>query len=251
MSPVLKLQNVWKSYRSREPGERGFLLKVPELSLTPSSVNVFVGESGCGKSTLLDVLGLISTADHADAFSLETGDGNILQVKKASEAKLSFWRSKYVGYVLQNGGLLRFMKVKDHVYFRMNLAGRGMTRDQLDSMVQKLHISSQWNKWPHELSIGQRQRVAIALSLAYFPSLVLADEPTGALDPCTAREIAHLLVENARESGAVTIVVSHDRSLFSEFADRAFTFDVEERENEILSVVKEISIEELRNGHFR
>lgn len=244
MPASLQVVDFKKTYRCRQAGEKDFTLVIPSLELHERSVNLFVGESGCGKSTLLDALGLISRADEAGVFRFRRAGGEALEPCSEREGLLSLWRRKHIGYVLQTGGLLRFMTVRDNLLFRLSLAGVSLTTEEknsrVESLADELGIVMQLQKWPEELSIGQRQRVAIASALIHDPEFVLADEPTGALDSISAGKVMTLLLEHARQRGAITLIVSHDKELFYSMADRRWTFRLAETEKEILSTVEEI-----------
>lgn len=223
--PVIQLHQVRKHYGSGE-GENSFTLLVPSLSLEMGSVNVIHGASGCGKSTLMDILGLISPPSSGE-FYLSLKDGQNIPVHQAAESILSSIRRQFIGYVLQSGGLLGFMSVRDNIALSMRLAHGRVDLERMLSLAgpDQLNIEDCLHKKPGQLSLGQRQRAAIARALAHNPDIVIADEPTGAVDPERARQIKHLLLSRARESGVTTLVVTHDDTLFQkEEIDHLFTF---------------------------
>jgi putative ABC transport system ATP-binding protein len=206
-------------------GGASFTLHIPRLAINRGEFVAFVGESGCGKTTLLDLLGLISQPTAAIRFDVYFNGGNRESISTATESRLADIRRRHVGYVLQNGGLLPFLSVGENILLvrRANNLGRS---EEGRRLADQLGIMGQWRKKPSFLSGGQRQRVAIARALAHSPALVLADEPTGAVDKMTAREIRILLGEAARARHATVLIVTHDEPLVAGFTDRVFTFRV-------------------------
>lgn len=222
---IFHLHQVRKHYGTGQ-GENSFTLLVPELSLEPGSVNVIHGASGCGKSTLMDILGLISPLSSGQ-FHLSLKNGQNIPVHRTSESTLSNIRRQFIGYVLQSGGLLGFMSVEDNIALSMRLAhGRvDTTRILRLAGPDQLNIEDCLHKKPGQISLGQRQRAAIARALAHTPEIVIADEPTGAVDPDRAWQIKRMLLSQAREEGVTTLVVTHDDTLFQkQEIDHLFTF---------------------------
>ena len=235
---VYDLLNVSKV---REKANARFVLKIPQFSLNPGDFVAFVGESGCGKTTLLDLLGLISPPSTADLFDLDFENGLRDSVIGSGEKRLAILRRRYLGYVLQSGGLLPFLTVGENIQLSCRVNGLPASVG-LRGLAAQLGIEAQWDKKPAFLSGGQRQRVAIARALAHSPNVVLADEPTGAVDKLTAREIRNLLSKAAKDRGATVIVVTHDEALLADITNRVFTFSVERQSpNEVVSTVYETS----------
>jgi len=233
---IYDLQNVRKELE--KAGAR-FTLHIPELRISAGDFVAFVGESGCGKTTLLDLLGLISAPSSADRFDLNFAEGKSESVLGAGEARLANLRRGHLGYVLQSGGLLPFLSVGENILLSCRANGFGDSAD-VRKLARQLGIGDHWKKKPAFLSGGQRQRVAIARALAHRPNILLADEPTGAVDQVTAREIRNLLKSAARERGATVLVVTHDESLVLGLTDRVFSFRVEKRAGEeVVSVLYE------------
>ncbi len=225
--PAIVLKGAVKRYGSGQ-GEGSFTLSVPELRIERGSVNIIQGESGCGKSTLTDALGLISTLDHAETFQFHLRGGKSIAINKQRESTLADIRRRYIGYVLQAGGLLGFLSVHDNIALSMKL-GRGKVDEaHIRALVaaDALNIEECLRKKPSQISLGQRQRAAIARALAHRPEIVIADEPTGAVDPDRARHIKRLLLSCAREQGVTTLIVTHDATLFAEDeVDHVFGFE--------------------------
>ncbi|MCT0976303.1 type IV secretion associated ABC transporter ATP-binding protein TagT, partial [Pseudomonas aeruginosa] len=126
--------------------------------------------------------------------------------------RLAALRRQHCGYVLQSGGLLEFLDVRRNIGLPCALLGTP-SAERVQALAERLEIGDQLDKKPAALSVGQRQRVAIARALVHAPRLLLADEPTAALDPLNAERVMRLLVEQARERGACTVVATHDERL--------------------------------------
>jgi len=205
-----------------------FELKVPDLDLAPGEFVAVVGPSGCGKSTLLDILGLVLRPAKADIFSIQ-GRESLLDLVGLSQADRAAVRSRHIGYVLQTGGLLPFLTVRQNIALPLSLNKKKQT-GQIQSLTRTLGISEHLDKLPGFLSGGQRQRVAIARALIHQPDLVLADEPTAAVDELTAREIRDQFRGLSQTSNTTTVMVTHDRSLIEGQVDRVFGFRLERDE---------------------
>ncbi|HWP48357.1 MAG TPA: ABC transporter ATP-binding protein [Candidatus Limnocylindrales bacterium] len=246
-SEVYRLKNVVKK---REKGGNLFELRIPELILWEGEFIAIVGESGCGKSTLLDMLGLIMRPTRAEEFTVcipQTGVEH--SIMDLSEGELANIRKSHLGYVLQTGGLLSFLTAKENILLPCSINGMNQVEDHIQTLVMRLKIADQLNKKPQFLSGGQRQRVAIARALAHRPSIVLADEPTAAVDKLTAYEIRDQFKELTRQIGVTLLIVTHDKHLVEGVVDRTFTFDVHKESNEYTySECREGSSETLRGN---
>lgn len=223
---VLSAQNLTLT---REKNGAVFTLRVPRLELRAGSILAVVGKSGCGKSTLLDMLALILRPDRpqgkdADLILHRKGN-NSLSLITASAHTLADVRGTDMGYVLQTGGLLPFLSVRDNILLPARLLGweRRKTTDRLNQLVATLGIGEQLNKKPQHLSGGQRQRVAIARALIHSPQLVLADEPTAAVDSDTAESICAEFGK-VRNTQTALVIVSHDLELMQRHADAIIGF---------------------------
>lgn len=230
---VLKAKNLVRSFAG---ADRSFTLRVPHFSVTAGSVNIVIGRSGCGKSTFLDMLGLISVADAADEFQIKDSQDNWVDVCRADTHRMESLRRHELGYILQTGGLLSFLKVIENVSLPLQLNRKAFI--DIDKLLQWLGIDALRNMYPSKLSTGQRQRVAIARALAGSPRIILADEPTGALDPVTAVSVRDLLIRCAKEQGAAVLIVTHDAELFRPAADVVYGFDICEQGNSVISTLR-------------
>ncbi len=201
-----------------------FELHVPEFRVRPGEVCLVAGSSGCGKTTLLDALGCTSRFTRCEHFMLAG-----VNVRRSGAGKLSALRRRVISYVLQQGGLIPFLTARENILLAAELSGmpRQEAVAQMEELAARLGISHQLAKQPQALSIGQRQRVSIARALLRTPPLLLADEPTGALDPASARDVRALLIDAARERHCALVLVSHDVELFSPVADTVMQFRIE------------------------
>ena len=172
-----------------------------------------MGPSGSGKSTLLNTAaGLVRPTSGSVIL-----DG--LELTDLNETALTKLRRERIGFVFQAFNLMPTLTVEQNVVLQLRLAGRRPERGLLDDVIQRTGLGARRRSRPAELSGGQRQRVAIARALVMRPAVILADEPTGALDTFTARGILDLLRESVRRLGQTVIMVSHDPTAAS-FADR-------------------------------
>lgn len=209
-SPLLSLRNVIKERRQ----EHTFSLFVPHLDIMRGERIALLGRSGSGKSTLLDMLALILKPEGAERFLFSPGNTeyDIMPCwnSRNSADSLGKLRLGHMGYVLQTGGLLPFLTVRDNILLSCKVQGRPNDRAKLDELVQRLSIGHLLDKLPGKISLGERQRVSIARALIHGPDLVIADEPTAALDPITGAEVFKLLLELSE--GTTLIVATHDWS---------------------------------------
>lgn len=233
-SSVLSVRRLIKQF---DGAERQFELRIPHLEVNAGSVNIVVGRSGCGKSTLLDMLGLISRPDSMRRF-LVAADGRRISVGNTISAPESAWLRRHaLGYILQTGGLLPFLNVRDNVMLPCRLSGQG-DQKRARELAARLGIDTLGSLYPAQLSTGQRQRVAIARALVHRPAIILADEPTGALDPESARIVKDMLLENARRDGTAVILVTHDAELFRHDADHVYGFQLVVQGTKVISTVR-------------
>ena len=181
--PLIDLVNISKSF------DNTMVLDDLNLSVKENSFVTLLGPSGCGKSTALDVLAGILRPDSGEGsrFLLHTADGetDMLALWQAGRLDaLARLRGKHLGYVLQTGGLLPFLSARDNILLPCRCLGiMGRRLEAVWNMSTALGIDRLLLQMPASLSVGERQRVAIARALAHGPAIVLADEPTAALDP--------------------------------------------------------------------
>jgi putative ABC transport system ATP-binding protein len=207
---VYSLKNVVKL---RIIENSGFKLHIPSIEIHAGENVAIVGHSGCGKSTLMDMLALILRPDETDQFELSPVDGSSDQIdnlwKRNKRNRLSQIRRQHIGYVLQSGGLLPYLTVRENIDLPRRLL-KLPDDDSINSISRVLGIQRQLDKLPGLLSAGERQRAAFARALSHRPSILLADEPTAALDPITARKIMAVVMELIKGLKITLITASHD-----------------------------------------
>ena len=198
---------------SRSTGKSSFRVCLPELQLRAGDVVVIQGDSGSGKSTLLEMIGMILKPDKVDGFKLFL-DNNDLDIAKWINNndinQLANIRAQYLGFMLQTGGLLPFLKIYDNILLPIKLLQKNVDNSRLEYLIDKLGISHLLNKYPKQLSIGERQRASFIRSIIHKPALLLADEPTSALDPYNANLLFDLIIEQAQQDNIAAIIVTHD-----------------------------------------
>ena len=211
---IVRTENLSKTYGSGEN-----LVKAIDdvnLKIEKGEFIAIVGPSGSGKSTLLHLLGGVDNPTSGKIFI----DGN--GISKYSSKELALFRRRKVGLIYQFYNLIPNLTVRHNIELPLKLDKRKINEDVLLDIVRKLGIENKLDSFPSELSGGQQQRVAIARSLIYSPSLVLADEPTGNLDRENSREIIEILKYFNRTLKQTIIVITHDESIALE-AERVIT----------------------------
>jgi ABC-type lipoprotein export system ATPase subunit len=185
------------------------------LDLLPGECGVLMGPSGSGKTTLLSVLGCLLTPT--------AGQVTVAGRPITPDSDLPAVRRSRLGFVFQHAQLVPFLTVGENLELVGKNAGlpRGECRRRTDDLLKVLGLPGANGKWPHQLSGGQRQRVAVARALLHRPAVVLADEPTAALDWPTAQAVMRLLIDHATQTGAAVLVVTHDVRL-SRWFERRF-----------------------------
>lgn len=199
----------------------GFSLNLPALSIANGERVAIVGPSGCGKSTLLN---LIAGVLVPSAGTVRLGD---VTINELPDAKRRAYRARSLGFVFQDFGLLDYLSAEDNILHPYRISS-GLTltdevRARLLELATRIGIEDKLSAFPHGLSHGERQRVAICRALLHRPALILADEATGNLDPANKRVILELLFAAADETGAPVIAVTHDHDLLPMF-ERAVDF---------------------------
>lgn len=201
----------------QRPGPEGFCLSISALDVCRGQLIALVGPSGCGKSTALDLLAGIlrpdvETSDAVFRFSPEPEAAqDVLGLWRAGHGeRLASLRLRYMGYVLQTGGLLPFLTARQNMLLPCQCAANEEERrEAVERLAVELGVDGVADQYPATLSVGERQRVAIVRALAHAPAVVLADEPTAALDPAHSRRVMRLFARLAQEQGCTVIMVSH------------------------------------------
>ncbi len=197
-----------------QDGDRQFRLEVPALDVAPGTALALTGPSGTGKTLLLELLGLLRRPDAGGRLTFRAGDrqADAADLWARGAAALAAWRGAAMGFVPQTGGLLPFLTLAENLALTQAVAGRS-DAGHARALAERLGIADLMALRPDRLSIGQRQRGAIAAALAHRPALVIADEPTAALDPAAAEDALRLILSAAADSGAAVILSSHDAGL--------------------------------------
>ena len=223
---LYELRNVELERTARDYTYR---LRIESLTIRAGEKVALIGPSGCGKSTALDLLALILRPSRAGTFRLETPGGGTEDVaelwRRDRQERMARIRLQHLGYVLQSGGLLPFLNGADNIAAPGRAKGLGNVEARIGELADRLGIAHLLGKLPDRLSIGERQRVAIARALLPEPELVLADEPTAALDPVTAGNVMRLFTELADRCALV--VVSHDHRLVETNGFRCLRLEVD------------------------
>ena len=216
MSAIIELKNICKTYNNGKTN--AFLaLQNIDISFDAGKMYAVCGTSGAGKTTLLNIIGLADTATSGQYFL----DGK--NVESASDAKQAELRNRYFGYVLQDYALLEAETVYENVSIplifskKKSKSFQSLVRAALEAVGMEDYIKTQVSK----LSGGQKQRVAIARAIVNEPKIILADEPTGALDSKTGEQITACFRKLCTEKGITVIMVTHDKQV-AECCDSIF-----------------------------
>ncbi len=207
----LTLADVRKSYRTPE-GTMIDVLRIKQLEIPTGAQWVITGRSGSGKTTFLNIVSGIVTPDEGTV-AIEGTD-----VTKLSEAKRDRFRAEKIGFVFQTFNLLPQFTALENVMLGM-LFARHVDSHRAAQLLDRVGLSDRKHYKPSQLSVGQQQRVSIARALANKPALILADEPTGNLDPSTGATIIELLKEVCREGGETLLIVTHQPQVVESFKD--------------------------------
>ncbi|MGP1368875.1 MAG: ABC transporter ATP-binding protein [Treponema sp.] len=214
MNKILTVKNLEKTYKTDI--ETLTVLKNLNFEAVEGSKTAIVGESGSGKSTLLNIIGSIDTATGG---TVQAGKWNLTSL---SEREKSEYRSSFLGLVFQFHYLLKDFTALENVFMPAFMAGvpRKTAEEKARALLEDVGLSKRISHLPSELSGGERQRVAVARALINDPPLILADEPTGNLDPANAVLISELLFSMADKYKKTLILVTHDLKIAEKCADR-------------------------------
>lgn len=203
---MIQLKKIHKSYNVGKGSLH--VLKGIDLHIKKGELVSIMGSSGSGKSTMLNIIGLLDNYDEG-AYYL---DGNLMQ--NLTENKAAYYRNQFLGFVFQSFNLISFKNAVENV--ALPLYYQGIKRKERNKIaleyLDKVGLKPWAEHMPNELSGGQKQRVAIARALASKPKVILADEPTGALDTTTSYEVMNLLKEINQE-GMTVIIVTHEHDI--------------------------------------
>lgn len=202
---ILKVENLRKEYG--EGNSKVIALDGVNLEIERGEFVAIVGPSGSGKSTLLHIIGGVDSPDDGKIYI----DGN--DISKYSSKELAYFRRRKVGLIYQFYNLIPNLTVKHNIELPLKLDKKKINEEELLDTVRKLGIENKLNSFPSELSGGQQQRVAIARSLIYNPSIILADEPTGNLDRKNSKEIIEIFKYFNRTLKQTIILITHDEEI--------------------------------------
>lgn len=204
-----------------------YRILLPRLSLARGEVAAITGASGCGKSTLLEMIGLILRPERLDRYELTSDEDDgaapldiAALLREDRQAPLADLRAQRLGFVPQSGGLLPFLDVRRNIELPRRMLGLPATGERVEEAIERLGLQPLLHKKPAQLSIGERQRASFVRAIAHEPDLLLADEPTAALDPLQARRLFELIVETSQRLRIATLLVSHDWGLLRACAIR-------------------------------
>jgi putative ABC transport system ATP-binding protein len=203
---MIRLENINKSYKMGKNSMH--VLKGIDLHIKSGELVSIMGSSGSGKSTLLNILGILDNYDEGTYFL----DGTL--VKDLSETKAANYRNKFLGFVFQSFNLLSFKNAMENVALPLYYQGISRTRRNNLALeyLDKVGLREWAHHHPSEMSGGQKQRVAIARSLISQPKVILADEPTGALDSQTSHEVMEIL-KGLHKTGMTIVIVTHENDI--------------------------------------
>ncbi len=208
---IVKLEHVTKIYG--EGDTRVWGLDDVSLTIDKGEIVSIVGASGSGKSTLLHVMGGVDTPNSGNVIV----DGR--DITTLSDEEMSVFRRRKIGFVFQSYHLIPVLTVEENINMPILLDHRKPDREYIDHVMEMLGIKDRKKHLPSQLSGGQQQRVAIARALANRPALILADEPTGALDSKNGNEVMTLLQDSVRKLDQTLVIITHNIDLARE-ADR-------------------------------
>lgn len=201
---ILEVKGLKKIYTTRFGGNKVQALNDVSFSVEKGEYVAIMGESGSGKTTLLNLLAALDRPTSGDVIL----DGK--RLSSVSEKEISAFRRDYLGFVFQDFNLLDTFSLQDNIFLPLVLSGKNYSemKSKLDPLVNQLGISDIMQKYPYEVSGGQKQRAAVARALITNPKLLLADEPTGALDSRSTESLLNLFNE-INSSGQTILMVTH------------------------------------------
>ena len=208
VKPLIEMKEIIKAYNIGLESEIEILHGI-DLKIYEGEFVAIVGESGSGKSTLMNIIGVLDKQTKGEYYL----DG--IDIKNANEAEMNVIRNKKIGFVFQNFNLIGRTSALKNVELPMLYAGvpAEERKKRAKELLSKVGMASRANHMPNELSGGQKQRVAIARSLVNNPSIILADEPTGALDSETSTMVMNIFNDLNKNQGKTIILITHSKEI--------------------------------------
>ena len=230
VKPLIEMKEIIKRYNIGTESEIEILHGI-DLKIYEGEFVAIVGESGSGKSTLMNIIGVLDKQTKGEYYL----DG--IDIKNANEAEMNVIRNKKIGFVFQNFNLIGRTSALKNVELPMLYAGvpAEQRTKRAKELLSKVGMESRMNHMPNELSGGQKQRVAIARSLVNNPSIILADEPTGALDSETSAMVMDIFNDLNKNQGKTIILITHSKEI-AEQCPRIVTI----KDGEIINDSKEV-----------
>ena len=208
---IVEMKGITKIYGEKE--NQVLALYKVDLDIEKGSVVSIVGASGSGKSTLLNIMGGVDTPSDGTVYV----DGK--DITKYNDDQLSIFRRRKVGFIFQAYHLIPVLTVEENIKMPILLDHKKPDKEYIDHIIELLGLSERRRHLPNQLSGGQQQRTAIARALANNPTLILADEPTGALDSKNGEEVMDLLMKSVHDIGQTLVIITHNMDLARQ-ADR-------------------------------
>ena len=208
---MLEISHVSKTYKNPK-GIDTFALCDVSLKFPETGMVFLLGKSGSGKSTLLNIIGGLDNPTNGEI--IIKGKSS----KDFSQSDFDSYRNTYIGFIFQEYNILEEFSVYDNIALAIELQNKPVDRSYVSELLEEVDLVGFENREPNTLSGGQKQRIAIARALIKNPEIIIADEPTGALDSVTGKQIFETLKKLSKE--ILVIVVSHDRDFAEEYGDR-------------------------------
>ncbi|HAC16096.1 MAG TPA: ABC transporter ATP-binding protein [Bacteroidetes bacterium] len=206
---MIEIKNLKKTFQNPETKIDQTILAIPSYEFKKGEKYALFGPSGIGKTTLLHIISGLLTPDSGELLV------NGVNVASLTEADRDQYRAKNIGYIFQSFNLLDGFTALENVMLGMLFTGQGTDKSKAVAALTKVGLADRLHYMPSQLSVGQQQRVSVARAIVNDPEIILADEPTGNLDPATSNDILALLFEQSKDK--TLIVVTHEEHVLNQF----------------------------------